>query len=207
MIHRPWDTTDLIAMASRSDLPQHPTTDRTRSSGLHISDLYHKLYPKELNDITPQELNTYAILGLALEDRLERALIELGKRDGYHVERPKEIESEEGLFGSPDLFILQPPRRPLIIGEMKAPWKSSGGCPKEEGENGFPSKFDIYLCQVMAYAHVVDTLDGLLIIYFVNGDWSRRPPRPQLLAWELEFSLQEREENWDALIQIACEME
>lgn len=204
MIHRPWDTSRLLAKMADTELPHHPVAHRPRSGGIHLSDLYHRLHPQKENDLTAENLACYRIAGLAMEDRVERALIELAKEDGTFVERPRELVSPEGVAGSPDLFFVED--GVLRIGELKMAWKSCHGLVTDrEGEDEFPSKFDVYFTQIAGYGHMAGTTEGRLIGYFVNGDY-RGARAPQLLGWDLSFSHQEQAETWDSLMGIYYEL-
>lgn len=203
MIHTPWNTDRLLAKMADTELPYHPVAHRPRSEGVHLSDLYHRLYPQKANDLSEDSLTTYRVAGLALEDRIERALIELAKEDGTYVERPAEIVSPEGIICSPDLFFVEGGE--MRIGETKTAWKSCHGLVVDrEGENEFPAKFDVYFSQIKGYGYVAGTHLGRLIAYFVNGDYRARTP--QLLGWDLEFSGQEISEEWDSLMGIYYEI-
>lgn len=176
---------------------------RPRSVGIHLSDLYHRLHPQKVNALTENDLLAYRVAGLALEDRMERALLELAQEDGTYVERPAELVSPEGVICSPDLFFIASDL--LRIGELKVAWKSSYGLVIDrEGENEFPAKFDIYFTQISGYGYAAGTTEGRLIVYFVNGDYRARTP--QLLGWDLSFSAQEQAETWDSLMGIYYEM-
>ena len=197
MIHVPWNTERLLAKMADTELPYHPVAHRPRSQGIHLSDLYHRLHPQKANTISEDGMTAYRVGGLALEDRMERALIELAKEDGTFVERPREMVSPEGIICSPDLFFVTDSH--LRIGETKVAWKSCYGLVVDrEGENEFPAKFDIYWTQVSGYGYVAGTTEGRIIVYFVNGDYRARTP--QLLGWDLSFSHQEQAETWDQLM-------
>ncbi len=51
----------------------------------------------------------------------------------------------------------------------------------------------------MTYATPLDTLSSVLLVYFVNGDYSGARV-PQVKGWELEYSGQERGEVWASLL-------
>lgn len=128
-----------------SELPVYPIAHRPRSGGIHLSDLYHRLYPPKKNDLAEDDLMAFRVLGLALEDRIERALIFMAQEDGEQVERPAEMASPEGIKCSLDLLSIA--NSVVRVVETKGTWKGTGGLPVDaEGENQFPSKFDIYFC-------------------------------------------------------------
>lgn len=52
--------------------------------------------------------------------------------------------------------------------------------------------------QMKAYCYHLDLGHARLLAFFVNGDY--RPPKPELLAWDIEFSSRELRENWQMLL-------
>ena len=206
MIHRPYDCSELMAKLGNSVAP--------RSTGLHVSTLYAKLHPQKKRSgpgkgLDETDLKAYRFAGLALENIIEEAMIRvfvdrMNRDPNYHgsVSRPPEQFSMEGIACSPDLLFIEGDER--IIGELKVTWMSCSDVPEEEGENEFAAKFDKYFTQIKAYCHVMGCSRGRLFVYFVNGPY-RPMPKPVLLAWDLEFTQQEIEETWDALICIATE--
>jgi len=186
----PVDTTEI-----RELLLQQP--GYVRSPGLHMSDIYNSLYqeldPKRYKKGKPNPLRMAA--GLFLETGLETGL-----RSRLIVgERPGEYVSAEGIICSPDLIIFNSHTR---VGEIKLTWMSTKGVPREKmSSNGFSTKFDKYMDQMMSYCHVLDTNLARLIVFFVNGDW--KTFTPELLAWDLEFSRREMDECWARLMHHA----
>jgi hypothetical protein len=185
-----------------------------RSPGLHMSTLLKVLYPHQNEAKTAKmddagkaeaekQLRLYGMLGLAFEDRAELALLSLAEEDDWpwYALRPGEI-SIDGVAGSPDILLVPKDEggevRELSI---KLTWKSSNDLPLEEGEDQFPMKFNYYIGQCKAYAKGLDTTASVLVCYFACGTW--RPAMPQMLGWEFEFSRQEIDEEWDALMTIA----
>jgi hypothetical protein len=53
----------------------------------------------------------------------------------------------------------------------------------------------------MAYCRCLETSHARLIGFFVNGTY--RPMAPELLAWDIEFSKRELDENWSLLMNHA----
>lgn len=174
-----------------------------RSGGLHMSTIYNDLYqdlePKRYKRGTiPDPLRLEA--GLAWEAILETALRERFLKG----ERPPELVHEEPgcdtpILYNPDLIIFNGKIR---VGEIKLTWLSSGKVPREPA-NCFPPKFDKYICQMMSYGHCLDTNLGRLIAFFVNGPWNWASMGPELLAWDLEFTKQEMDENWRMMMSHA----
>ncbi len=152
------------------------------------NDLFQDLEPKRFKKGTPLDpLRLEA--GLILEQTLEQGLI--SRANGG--ERPPEQVTNEGIFYSPDLIIFD---EVIRLGEIKLTWMSSKEVPRETA-NGFPPKFEKYFVQMKAYCHHLDLGHARLLAYFVNGDY--RPPRPELLAWDIDFTARELQENWTML--------
>ncbi len=167
-----------------------------RSPGLHASAIYSDLYaalePKRYGGTDgPDPLRME--LGLALEEGLEESL-----RRRWGFERPGEFTTPEGIIFTPDLFI--PEGDTFRVGEIKLTWMSSKGMPTDLA-NGFPPKFDKWMCQLMFYCEELGTDLGRLYAFFVNGNYA--PSRPQLMAWDLQFSKRELQENRTMLINHA----
>ena len=167
----------------------------SRAPGLHMSDIYNDLYqdlePKRyVRGSIPDPLRLEA--GLSCESFLEEAL---KKRLGG--ERPDPFVSEEGIHFSPDLIIFNGSTR---VGEIKLTWLSSREMPRGPA-NGLPPKFSKYLVQMMAYCHCLETPDARLIGFFINGKYEHfKSGNPELLAWDLQFSKRELDENWSLLM-------
>ena len=184
-----------------------------RSLGVHASTLLRQLHPIE-STITEDELRIYGLLGLALEDRVERALTVLSKEDDWPWEcfRLGEVECD-GIACSPDILMVSKEDGSIRELSIKATWKSCRGLPvDEEGMGGFDERFDYYLDQCYTYATPLQTTEAFLLVYFVNGDYAhqrkvprgeeKKPPLPRVYGWELEFTEQERDETWQALCNL-----
>lgn len=210
MLHRPWPLLSrLVATMAESSLPPASLNHSERSEGLHLSTLLRKLHPVK-NPSDDEQLGVYALLGLALEDRMERALALLSSQEDwpYYSFRPGEVVSAEGVKCSPDFLMVPKPAasetHTLRELSCKCTWKSTKGWPVEEGENGYDlGKFGYYLDQSMGYGNVLETDGGILVCYFVRGDY--RGYLPEVLGNELDWSFQERSESWDMLMAIAAE--
>ena len=176
----------------------------------HIyNDLYQHLEPKRYDPSTPMDPNRLEA-GLAFEQFMEDAL---KKRLTRESGRPEEMEyfipgiSTPILF-NPDLIIYNGVTR---CGEMKLTWLSCSEMPTEVS-TGVPPKFDKYMTQIMSYCHMLETPYARLIAYFVNGGYEFQKykqfpnfgaPKPQLLAWDLQFTSRELHENWMTMINWA----
>lgn len=164
---------------------------------LHMSDLYGRYYeviaPRKHNQFISDAQPLYMEAGLSFETMLEGAV-----KTRLSGERPGELTTEEGIVYSPDLILFDggEPR----LGEIKVTWMSSKEVPREPS-NGFPPKFEKYFTQMMAYCYHLETPYARLIAFFVNADY--RPPRPELLAWDVTFTARELKENWQKLLNVA----
>ncbi len=178
-----------------------------RTAGLHMSDIYGSLYkelePKRFDTGEPMDRNRLE-LGLSLEIVLEEGLrTRLSEQSG----RPGEfVEPEHGIIYSPDLIIFNGKTR---LGEIKLTWMSSSQVPRE-ANGSFPPKFDKYFTQMKLYCRCLETPYARLLAFFVNGDYSFRksgnrsvPAAPELLAWDIEFTKRELNEEWQMCMQHA----
>lgn len=182
-----------------------PAPGYVRSEGLHLSQIYNDLYcdlePKRyVRGSLPDPLRMEA--GLALEEMLESGLRNRLRGDG----RPEEFVSDEGIICSPDLIIFNHVTR---VGEIKLSWLSTRELPTEVS-NHLPPKFSKYTVQMMAYCHVVQTPYARLYFFGVNGGYEflrkggrGTPPGPKLLAFDIEFTKRELDENWSMCLNHA----
>lgn len=171
-----------------------------RTEGLHMSDIYGSLYkelePERFDSGEPMDRNRLE-LGLSLEVMLEEGL---RRRLTAESGRPGEfVEPDHGIIYSPDLIIFNGHTR---LGEIKLTWMSSREVPREPN-GSFPPKFDKYFTQMKLYCRCLETPYARLLAFFVNGDYSFRkskdrtvPAAPELLAWDIEFTKRELEEEW-----------
>jgi hypothetical protein len=212
MIHRPWPYLPrLIATMADSSIPPAPLVHGERSDGVHLSQLLRKLHPIDSKRMAEEDnLAVMGMLGLAFEDRAERALHFLSKQEDWpwFSFRPGEVVSDEGNKCSPDILMVPKPtfaHFPLRELSLKCTWKSSNGFPTEEGENGFDPKFGYYLDQCLGYGTPLDTEGAIIVAYFVRSSYKTSVPSPLILGAELDWTLQERQETWDQLMAIAAE--
>jgi hypothetical protein len=214
MIHRLWPYTkrlvDRMADSSLQDLGIASLTRPPRSEGLHASTLLKMLHPVESN-ITEEELRIYGLLGLAFEDRAELALLSLSRDDDWPWEcvRPGEFE-QDGIACSPDILLIPKEGSHLRELSLKVTWKSTKEAPYGE-------KFQYYVDQCLTYATPLNTMASVLLVYFVNGDYSHiskkgarptkpTPPKPLVVGYELDFTPHERAETWQALVALKRRM-
>jgi hypothetical protein len=192
-----------------STLPPALIVHGPRSEGVHVSTLLRKLHPVK-SPLDEDRLAVFGLLGLALEDRMERALQWLAKQDDWpwNSFRPGEVVSDEGVAGSPDFLLVPKPAfahtHRMQELSCKGTWKSSKGFPfAEEGENAFDPKFAYYVDQCLSYGHILDTEGAVLLVYFVCDRDAHF--LPTFYGVEMDWSLQERSETWDMLMAIAAE--
>lgn len=168
-------------------------SDLVRSPGLHASDIYNDLY----KDLEPErysgdrkDLAMYATLGTAWEERLQYLLV----KSGLEVIRPGELRAKGGNWVlSPDGVMCN---GHTSITEYKLTWKSSRGVPRKKGE-AFGPKFEKYLLQMQDGCNAIESCHARLYTCFVNGNY--KPPKPELLAWDIEFSARELKEAFDVM--------
>lgn len=214
MIFTSWAYTDrLVARMADSALQDGGsllTPRPPRSPGLHASTLLKRLHPVE-SSITEQELRIYGLLGLAFEDRAELALLTLSQEPDWPWDcyRPGEVEAD-GIACSPDILLVPKGDGPLMELSLKVTWKST-----KEAPDG--PKFQYYADQSLTYGTPLGTLDGVLLVYFVNGGYeflqkrvrgaAGQPPLPRVLGWQMSWQEQERAETWQALCNLKIDEE
>ena len=195
---------DRMADSSLQDGERFLQPRPPRSEGLHASTLLKKLHPVE-STITEAELRIYGLLGLAFEDRAELALLTLSQEPDWPWDcyRPGEVECD-GIACSPDILLVPKQDGPLMELSLKVTWKSV-----KEAPDG--PKFAYYADQSLTYGTPLGTLDGVLLVYFVNGDYGHQrkgqsgPPKPLVKGWQMRWSEQERAETWQALCNLRDE--
>ena len=166
-----------------------------RSPGLHASDLYGSLYaalePKRYGTGKPMDMLRIE-LGMAFEEMLERSI-----KSRLLGERPGEFTAEEegkDIIFSPDMIFFE--GKKTIVGEFKLSWQSSRSAPRTV-DVGFPPKMDKFITQMALYCRWLDTKHARLIVFYVNGAWDHSKGfSPEILAWDIEFSQQELDEQW-----------
>lgn len=192
------------------------------------NDLYKKLYPKRFDkrdsDGVPLPMPMDKVeAGLVFEELLEEGLKRRLSGDG----RPGELVTKHapgciftdalrltpckcgaGIAYSPDLLLFNGHSR---LGEIKLSWYSTKYTPVTEAQavaagrpdlyvgtaNFERSRFDKWMTQIMAYLYHLHMTEAKLIVFFVNGNY--KPPSPVVLAWDLQFTQRELNENWAAL--------
>lgn len=170
----------------------------TRSDGLHVSEIYKRLmtqlepakYGKPIDDDARRRME----IGILFENVLEQALAEK-----YGTVRPGELISPEGIKMSPDGINPE-----LVAGEeYKATFKSCRHGIMGEGGDPLPN-FYVWFVQMMAYGKWLYLDRWLLRVLFICGDYSR-PILPQFHSYDITFTQDEMDNNWQMLLRIAKE--
>ncbi len=163
-----------------------PTDGYVRSEGVHMSTLYNSLYaelePKRFAK-TGEPDAAKMELGTAFEEVLEVALATRILGD-----RPGEFTTEGGIIYTPDHLIFNGYTK---LGEFKATWMSI--------RKGITDpRFDKWFCQMKCYCHHLQTPYARLYVFFVNGDYTYKPPHggASLRAWDIVFTSRELKDNW-----------
>lgn len=192
-----------------------------RAVGLHASDVYSRFY----QDFDPKRYKkdgnlplTLLEIGLAFEVFLEQWLARKVELAGQgQISRPGEF-TYETIFAdqpvtvhyNPDLLIYNGITR---LGEIKAT-KMASGVPNEWlSEEEFPKhaeeisqipydpKYAKYLSQIKMYLRMLGMLHARLYVFYINGrKWDLVP---QLLVWDLEFTQDELDMEWNMLMNHA----
>lgn len=85
----------------------------------------------------------------------------------------------------------------LLVHEIKATYKSTNTVGELEQEF-------MWLCQLKAYCKGLGTRFCHMHVLFLCGDYSR-PIRPKMRVWEVEFTQEEIDNNWDLLMEYKTE--
>jgi hypothetical protein len=205
--------------------------DYVRSPGLHMSDIYNsmfkgidpKRYDKRDEDGNPEELNRAKLeAGMGFEVRLE-PLIEAkwgGCRPGelftQHARDctgyPLPVRNGDvlchcgaGIAYSPDWLFTE--SDPMVLGEFKFSWYSNKEFPEDP-------KFDKWVCQCQCYLIHLKLTTVWVFPFWVNGSYPRggkgvwAPPTPDFTrGYELEFTVKELQNNWNAMLRHAWKKE
>lgn len=175
--------------------------DPNRAPGLHMSDLYNKLYQKlEPKRYKEDSLPAPALLGLgiALETYTERRL----QAAGIDAHRPDPFRTPDKyqISFSPDLIISNGVVRG---GEIKATFMSSREMPTEQ-TTALPPKFDKYITQMKSYGHNLEIPDWTLFVWHLKGKWEKNEDLENVLvdvrAFNLQFTKREMAEEYQMLI-------
>jgi len=181
----------IVTAAEPIDLSK---SDLVRSTGLHASAIYGKLYkylePERFGKPDePQEPNDELMfLGSACEDRLEKVLL----WNGINAHRPGEfvhtLPDGQEIAYSPDLMIYNGVIR---VGEIKLTSMKIDDLLDLKGSiNNLPPKFDKYLTQMKLYIKWLDLHHGWLGILSIY-----KPYKPVFVPLNIEFSDRDLDDN------------
>ncbi len=97
----------------------------------------------------------------------------------------------DGIKMTPDFFNTSFAGYPVALAEMKSTRKGS--------RDFSPKKSPHYLTQMMGYCKALGVTKCDLIMYFIHGDYTQRPPTPTIDCWTVEFTEEEISENWEEI--------
>lgn len=105
--------------------------------------------------------------------------------------RPEDAKGMEvdGIHMTPDFAGTEFAGYPVSLAEMKSTRKSQ--------KSFHPKDSTHYLMQIMGYCKGLGQTRAELIMYFIHGDYTQRPPVPTLDCWTCEFTQEEIDENWE----------
>lgn len=176
-----------------------------RNPGVHVSTAIKRILlaldpkrfgPRRAKGGPDLDLDTVPAiwLGQAVDMYLKSAMTDAGGQ-------PVEEMEHEGIWLSSDLLQLhhEDKARPglpddpidqLVVEEFKATWMS---CRQPLTD----PKFKHWLWQLMAYCWAWETCRGRLRVLYVNGDYG--PPQPEFAVYDLLFTVQELDTNWQMI--------
>lgn len=170
-------------------------SDLVRSPGLHMSQIYGKLYEK----LEPKRYKGGGVLnpvmtamGTAWELHLEHLL----RRAGILVSRPGELFTPDGRIAySPDGLLDNDTR----LAEYKVAWWMSSRDMPRKPTSTFPPKLNKYVCQMQSYCHNLEINLARLYVLFVQGPGKD----PEFLVYDVEFSARELRGGWSMMMNFA----
>lgn len=207
----------IVPIAHGLDLNK-PTEGYVRTPGLHMSDIYGSLFkkldPKRFNKPGPPD-ELAMEYGTAFEESLEEAIAGrlsermLGARPGEFAAMPDgrvvAVGTPGSIIFSPDHFLFNGVTR---LGEFKSTRMTISGGIRDE-------KYDKWYVQMKAYAKPLRMRFARLYVLFINGHGKWKPfevpevgllpSGPLLLAWDIEFTQRELDDNWAMLMRHARE--
>lgn len=185
-----------------------------RSKGIHVSSVIRciaiemgQLKPEEgalslsdIREITDPTAILRISIGLAWEEWF------LGGFLSQHgvVKHPGEIFLDD-IYLSPDgeslnvIITPQGSRYVTVIHEVKATYKSVNTV-------GDLKKQWLWLTQIKSYCKAAGTLYAKIWVLFLCGDY-KMPITPVISCWELKFTQEELDENWEMITQYRDEWE
>lgn len=196
MATKPMTVTELLISLSL------PASKTERSKGVHVSGIIRCIatehgilkpeWAEELSLVDARQItDPIAVLrisiGLAWEEWYIPTLQDV-------IDHPGEMEVD-GIYMTHDgesvSVIVKLDRHAIVVHEVKATYKST----KTVGDL---SNQWMWLAQIKAYCKGLNTRFARVHVLFLCGDYSY-PIKPMLKVWEVEFSEEEIESNWDLL--------
>jgi hypothetical protein len=109
--------------------------------------------------------------------------------------RPEDAVGMEvdGVHMTPDFSSVTFAGYGVPLAEMKSTRKSA--------KSFHPKDSPHYLMQVMGYCKGLGLTKAELIMYFIHGDYTERPPTPTLDVWTCEFTQKEIDDNWADMLR------
>jgi hypothetical protein len=166
-----------------------------RSRGRHVTSALYSvmssLHPDRFDSGgSPRPDVTRMTLGNAMEAAIASAFAR--KWPDRYI-RPGELE-KDGVFGTPDLWDLEE----WATVEIKLTWASS-----RRAEDIEDPWFWRYWAQLKTYVFMANQEKGYLIIFFINGNYSKDKDDPengpQGYMWEETWSKEELSETWNMI--------
>lgn len=181
-----------------------------RGAGLHQSDIIKHIRETLVGKYTGGD-DAFAMTGFMWETIVGKALATYCGFDMKGVIEPGEYEMD-GVLLTPDR--VDPKRK--IVYEFKATWFSMRHLVASDADGtervniaGLQETHWTWLMQIMGYCRALGYRRARLVVFWVNGDYSRKPPRggPCFRAIELEFTVAEIEANWKMLLDNAADLQ
>lgn len=172
-----------------------------RPSGLHVSGLvkaaFKNLFNTEPKAIEGEQPWVRAMAGFLWERAIEYAFTEYMQQERRIVNKQDScsLVMEDGriVTGTPDGLVGE------YVEEYKATWRSMRKW-SEDPER----EFWMWVAQVKAYCYMTGRTKARFFIFWVNGDYSYKTGRgPQVTTCEMEFTVEELEDNWRMLVACA----
>jgi hypothetical protein len=179
-----------------------------RSPGIHVSSIIRNiamengiLQVNEVDELSLIEAHSItdpvALARIGLGIGWERYYIPEVLTRYHNVDDHPPEAFLDGIYMSKDgesvsvIITVEGPRWAKVIHEVKCTYKSINTV-------GDLTRQWMWLAQIKAYCKAANTRFAVLHVMFVCGDYTY-PIKPVPLAWQIEFTDQEIESNWDLL--------
>lgn len=200
-----------MRITERTPVLYLPESRRPRSPGIHVSGIIRELATElgllQIEVAEELELVRFSDIRV-IEDPIAILRINIGLAWEAHyipmlpnvLDHPDEVKLDD-VYMSPDgesvdVIITEFGRDiGLIIHEVKATYKSTKTVGNLDGAGSL-----MWMWQIKAYCKARRTRFARVHVLFMNGDYSW-PMRPTLKCWDIEFSPEELDMNWQMLLQ------